>query len=88
MDFKSDHSALPAKRAETSNHHRDDLLTDKELLSPTGLGASFWRSRRLKGDGPVYIKISSRAVRYRWGDVLDWIETLKRSSTSDQGDAA
>ncbi len=69
-------------------YHRDDHVTDVQLEQPTGLTASFWRARRLRGDGPVYIKLSARCVRYRWGDVLDWLESLRRTSTSDQGGAA
>ena len=73
--------------ASSPRFHRDDLLTDQQLQDPTGFSTSFWQARRLRGDGPTFIRISSRAVRYRWGDVLDWLESLRRTSTSDQGGA-
>lgn len=67
--------------------NREQLFTDTQLEVVTGLSSSFWRARRLKGDGPIFIKISARAVRYRWGDVQSWLDSLRRTSTSDQGAA-
>lgn len=65
--------------------HPDQLLSTEELERYTGLSKRFWEARRISGDGPPYISISKRAVRYRWGDVWDWLQKRRRNNTSDRG---
>lgn len=67
----------------------DDLLTDR-LLS-TGQAALYLgfttrmlEARRVRGDSPKFIRISRRAVRYRWSDLQDWLDKRVRQSTSDK----
>ena len=53
----------------------DEMLTDAELaiqlgVSPRPLGA--WRQR---GEGPPWIKINRRTVRYRRADVEKYLTT-------------
>ena len=75
----------------------NELLTGKELMATVpaaiyiGTSPKFLENRRVTGDGPPFIRISSRCIRYRRCDLDAWVETLRRSSTSDegpQGDAA
>ena len=61
------------------------FLSTDEVVRRTGLSKRFWESRRITGDTPPFIRISARAVRYRWDDVSKWIEARIRTSTSDQG---
>jgi hypothetical protein len=42
-----------------------------------------WRAR---GGGPPYVQIG-RSIRYRRGDVLEWLAERRRTSTSDPGSA-
>ncbi len=65
--------------------HPDQLVSTKELEVLTGLTSRFWEARRLTGDTPPFIRISARAVRYRWGNVQQWLNARIRTSTSDQG---
>jgi len=37
---------------------------------------------RYTGNGPLYIKLTGRAVRYRIADLDAWIETRVRASTA------
>lgn len=39
---------------------------------------------RLRGGGPPFIQIG-RSIRYRRGDLLDWLAKRRRISTSDPG---
>ena len=39
-----------------------------------------WRCR---GGGPKYVRVSSRSVRYRLTDLIDWTTARLRSSTSE-----
>ena len=41
---------------------------------------------RLEGGGPTYSKVG-RSVLYLVGDLDAWLETRRRKSTSDRGDA-
>ena len=68
--------------------HPEEMVTTKELQQLTKLTPRFWESRRLSGDTPPFIRLSAKAVRYRWGDVQQWLEKRIRTSTSDQRDVA
>ena len=41
---------------------------------------------RLTGEGPRYVRISSRCIKYRKIDLISWQESKLRTSTSDQGE--
>lgn len=51
-----------------------------ELLSINARTLQQWR---LRGAGPRFVRISSRCVRYRYSDLMEWTEGLLRNSTSD-----
>ncbi len=63
----------------------NDLLTDQQMSSLFGVHSKFWAKARMRGDGPIFIKVGASVVRYRRADVDDWIERRKRSSTVDPG---
>ncbi len=65
---------------------------DPDILLPTADAAGLLsvsertlESFRLRGGGPPFILIGRRAVRYRRGDLLAWIDSRRRVSTSDPG---
>ena len=63
----------------------DSLLTEKqaaEYLSFSPRALQGWRGR---GGGPVFVRVSSKAVRYRLADLRRWVEERRRSSTSATG---
>ena len=65
------------------------LLTEADAAKLLRFTPRFLQARRVRGDGPKFLKISSRAVRYRRSDLLEWEQSLVRTSTSDNGmDAA
>ena len=61
-----------------------DIIGTAELARRTGTGRSTWEKRRMHGPpaSPPFFKIGA-SVRYRWGDVLDWLEARARTSTSE-----
>jgi hypothetical protein len=67
--------------------HADQYLKTGDLEKYTPYKKRFWEARRISGDSPPFIRISSRAVLYRWGDVVSWLEGRTRKSTSDNGRA-
>ncbi len=66
-----------------------------ELLTPVeagrllgGYSPAALAQLRYTGRGPKFVKVSSRAVRYRASDLNEWIESRVRCSTSDRSPAA
>ncbi len=58
------------------------VLTVKELSRYLGMSKETLRKYRMRGIGPEYAKIG-RQVRYKFGDVLEWLELHKRESTAE-----
>ncbi|MET4103557.1 putative DNA-binding transcriptional regulator AlpA [Roseovarius sp. MBR-78] len=61
----------------------DRLLTRPEVHTHFGLTQRFLEVAAVKGNGPPFIKLG-RAVRYRCGDIRDWIEARRVASTSQE----
>lgn len=61
------------------------LLTEGEAAQLIGFSKRFLENRRFRGDGPPWIRISARAVRYRPEDLKAWAAERLRTSTSDLG---
>ena len=65
------------------------LFTAEELAQKIKLSEKKLQAMRVQGGGPRYFKLSKgrRApVLYDWKDVLVFLESHKRISTSDNGD--
>lgn len=63
----------------------DPLLNERQAAEHLGLSVHFLRSRRYRGGGPPFVKVSSRAIRYRPEDLDAWLRERTRRSTSDPG---
>ncbi len=63
------------------------LLTEKDVAQALSLSVRTIQAFRLRGGGPRFIKIGSRAVRYRPEDVSAFLIDAARTSTSDLGGA-
>ena len=50
------------------------LLTEAEAAKLLKFTPRFLQARGVRGDGPAYVSVSSRAVRYRRSDLVTWIE--------------
>lgn len=50
-----------------------------------GLAPKTLDKKRVNGSGPKFVRISSRCVRYRVKDLIEWMEARVRTSTSDSG---
>ena len=57
-------------------------LIDRKEAAALGLSSRFLEIAAVTGDGPPFIKLG-RAVRYRVGDLLDWIDSHRFRSTSE-----
>jgi len=59
------------------------LLTEAqaaEFLNFTSRALQAWR---IRGNGPKFVRISSRAIRYQKCDLQNWIDERIKSSTSE-----
>jgi predicted DNA-binding transcriptional regulator AlpA len=61
------------------------LLNTREAARYLGLSKAFLERDRWAGAKVPFIKISTRAVRYRQQDLDDYIQSRVRKSTSDPG---
>lgn len=66
-------------------HPAKYLLTEVEAAKFLGFTPSFMQTRRYKGGGPKFVRISARAIRYRLEDLEAWAAERLRTSTSDSG---
>jgi predicted DNA-binding transcriptional regulator AlpA len=69
------------------NPHEYRRLRAPEAARYLGLSASTLSKMRLRGDGPVFLKLN-RAVAYDSRDLDAWLAGRRRVSTSDPGQTA
>jgi predicted DNA-binding transcriptional regulator AlpA len=70
----------------TGANDPDDLLTTKQLAAWLGVSTTTLEIWRCEGKGPPFVRITPRMVRYRRGDVLQWLaeRTLLRCRQSER----
>ena len=61
----------------------DRLLNTPEAAKILGLTPQYLKVLRLHGDGPPFVKVAHRAVRYRPSDLEEWIAARTFRSTSE-----
>lgn len=54
-----------------------------QLAVMTGVSRRFWERKRLEGTGPAFIRLSSKAVIYEVGAVLDWLEKRRQKPKAE-----
>lgn len=60
----------------------DQLLTTKQAATLLGVSFAFLERDRWAGARVPFIKVGSRAVRYRYSDLLAYIDSCAFHSTS------
>ena len=63
--------------------HLDRLINENEAANFLGYSVRALQNWRVRGGGPRFVKVSSRSVRYRRRDLLEWTERLLRSNSSE-----
>ena len=64
------------------------LLTTADAAKFLGLSKAFLERDRWAGAKIPFLKVGSRAVRYRAEDLEAYLQTRVRRSTSDQGESS
>lgn len=60
----------------------DRLLTEKQAARYLGFTPRALQNWRLRGGGPAFVKVSTRAVRYRLSDLAGWVNQRIRLNTT------
>lgn len=60
----------------------DDLLDTPEAAAWLGTSNVWLESGRVQNYGPPFIRLSSRVVRYRRGDVIKWLKSRTKSTAA------
>ena len=60
------------------------VLTPKEAAKLLKVSISWLPKARMRGDGPPYIQISPRSIRYAEAALVQWMKGRQRVSTSEQ----
>jgi hypothetical protein len=61
------------------------LLTTKESQLILGMTGNALPIMRMKGKGPKFQKMTNFMIRYRSDDLVAWLKSTERTSTSDTG---
>lgn len=61
----------------------DDLLTTPAVAKWLGVTDQWLELGRSKNFGPSYKRLSERVIRYRRGDVNDWLESRTQTCTAE-----
>jgi len=65
------------------NRTPDQLLTTAELGEYLGVSKQSLAQMRTNGTGPRFIRASAGNIRYRWAEVMAWIEANSHESTDE-----
>jgi len=60
------------------------LLKEREVADLTGLSLRGLQQKRTEGGGPPFVRIG-RTVRYPYDDLIQWLDSLERLSTTAGG---
>lgn len=66
----------------------DQLVRQEEAAALLSVSPRCMENWRYRGEGPDFVRVSGRCVRYRRSDLDKWIEERVRTNTSDRGNDA
>ncbi len=61
------------------------LLNTRQAAEMLNISPQTLMYLRVQGNGPLYVRLGRRMIRYRDEDLLAWIAASARKSTSDPG---
>jgi predicted DNA-binding transcriptional regulator AlpA len=68
--------------------HREEMLSTREVAAWLGVSDQFLEIGRTRGYGPKFKRITDKMIRYRCGDIIDWLESRTHACTSEYGKGA
>jgi predicted DNA-binding transcriptional regulator AlpA len=67
---------------EQSAEYYDGLVNEKQAAEFLDYSVRALQNWRVRGGGPLFVRISARSIRYRRRDLFAWIEERTVASTS------
>jgi predicted DNA-binding transcriptional regulator AlpA len=61
----------------------DRLITERDAADFLGYTMRALQNWRVRGGGPVFVKVSNRSIRYRRRDLVAWIESKLADHTTN-----
>jgi predicted DNA-binding transcriptional regulator AlpA len=61
----------------------DEMLSTVEVAAWLGMSTQWLEGARFRGFGPKYMNLGPRMVRYRRGDIIEWLRKRTHQSTSE-----
>jgi hypothetical protein len=78
-----DRRAQRLVRLINADFHPEELLTTKETAAWLSVSTQFLEIGRTRGYGPKFKLITDSVVRYRVGDIRDWLKVRTYASTAE-----
>lgn len=67
---------------QTDPDYLDRLINETQAANFLGYTIRALQNWRVRGGGPVYVKVSARSVRYRRRDLIAWADARVQANTS------
>ena len=61
----------------------DRLINENEAATFIGYTIRALQGWRVKGGGPMFVRVSGRSIRYRRRDLIEWAEERLKRTTSE-----
>ena len=61
----------------------DRLINEREAAQYLSYTVRALQNWRVRGGGPIYVKVSARSIRYRRRDLNEWAESRLVANTSE-----
>jgi predicted DNA-binding transcriptional regulator AlpA len=61
----------------------DEMMSTLQVAAWLGMSTQWLEGARFRGFGPKYMNLGPRMVRYRRGDIIEWLRTRTHQSTSE-----
>jgi len=75
--------ALNRLQAKILDQDPDELMLEEAAARFLKVAPKTLATWRFTGQGPFFVKLSRRCVRYRRKDLIDWVEKKIKASTSE-----
>lgn len=76
-------NTVPAAQNRFPPDYLDSLINEKVAAEFLGYTIRALQNWRVRGGGPPFVKVSSRSIRYRRRELIEWSESRMVSHTSD-----
>lgn len=60
----------------------DRLITERDAADFLGYTMRALQNWRVRGGGPIYVKVSNRSIRYRRRDLNEWVQSKLAEHTT------